>query len=238
MSKGGENPLKMKNFNIKTLAIAVVTLSVLASCKKENSTAPADTKLSTANGLAVSPVTSTPTAFTEATTKGTIALVSGVYNVRNFHQGTVADLTDTTKWASKASTYYYSIVNSDGGNSSTYDFKFQGSATGDFVVNSAKFDLYYADVAFGSVSGSTSKTALTGGVIGYNTGTTIGWYNYVISNHQVTAVPNRTIILISKTTGGANYKVRINSIYYNAAPAGTPYATNYPFYSLDYQRLL
>lgn len=226
----------MKKFNIKALAVAIAALSILASCKKENSAGPSDSKLS-ANGLAVSPVTSTPTPFTEATTKGTIALVSGVYNVRNFHQGTVKDLTDTTKWASKASTYYYSIANNDGADATTFDFKFQGSATGDFVVNAAKYDLYYADVAFGSVSNLTSRTALTSGVIGYNNGSTIGWYNYNISIHQVTAVAGRTIILVSKT-GGVNYKVRINSIYYNATPAGTPYATNYPFYSLDYQRLL
>ncbi|RFZ94631.1 hypothetical protein D0C36_03550 [Mucilaginibacter conchicola] len=220
----------MKKFNILSLAAGVAMLGLMASCQKENGVAPA----ANTQTVAVSPVTSTPTNFVEPSTKGTIALVSGVYNVRNFHQGTVADLTDTTKWATRSSTYYYNIANSDGGTSSSYDFRFEGRATGDFVINTTKYNLYYADVAFGSVTASTSKTAVSSGVFGYNS-LTPGWYNYNILTHEVSAVANRTIILTNKT-GVAKYKIRINSIYYNATPVGSP-AANYPYYSLDYQAL-
>jgi hypothetical protein len=230
--KGGKITSKMKKINILNLALGITMLGMMASCQKENGAAPQSTSVN--SGIAVSPVTSTPTAFTEATTKGTIALVSGVYNVRNFHQGTVTDLTDTTKWATRSSVYYYDILNSDGGSSTNFDFKFQGSATGDFVANTTKYNVFFADVAYGSVTSTTTKTAVASGTLGYNSSGT-GWYNYDISTHMVTPVPNRTIILNAKT-GTKKYKIRINSIYWNATPVGTP-ATNYPYYSIDYQEL-
>lgn len=244
--------LKPNGANLNTLtmlkkisliaAIAITAAATITSCKKSDSlnTLPAPT------GTAVS---SLPTAvgdtvdFEDPQTKGYLVwLAAGTYGARNFHQGTVQDLTDTTKWATKAGTYYYSLTDHDGlsgAGISNYSFKFTGSATGDFVVDTSRFYLYYVNTVFESVTGTSGATLIPGGLAGYNSSVTPathpGWYRYNILTHTVTAYSPRTYLLVQKSNS-ATWKVRINSIYWNATPVGTP-PTNYPYYSFDYKQL-
>ncbi|GAA0525879.1 hypothetical protein GCM10009415_03970 [Chitinophaga japonensis] len=232
-------PVKMKRTNSLGLALIAAAMSFLAACQKDDAVTPTLQPLNPGEATAVTPpANGTPVAFTHANTKGTLALVSGVYQARNFHQGTVQDLVDTTQWANKAGKYFYKLSTNDGTDStdSNYDFKFQGSATGDFVVNTSRYTLAYIDLAFGSVSASTTGyTTVSSGVLGYNTTSVPGWYNYNILTHIVTAVPNRTILLIED--GTPVYKIRINSIYKDGAPDSGFAATDYPYYSFDYAEL-
>lgn len=231
----------MKKTHFLGLAFVAAAMSFLAACQKNDAVTPSSSiqPLNQREGFAVVPPgNGTAVPFTHPNTKGTLALVSGVYQARNFHQGTVQNLTDTTQWAVKAGKYFYKLGTTNDGADSTdvnYDFKFQGSATGDFVANPSKYTLGYVDQAFSSVTASTSFTSVASGVLGYNRTGVAGWYNYNISTHIVSAVQNRTILLIED--GTPVYKIRINSIYKDGAPDTPTAATDYPYFSFDYQAL-
>jgi hypothetical protein len=227
-------------------AMAIAAAAMITSCKKSNSL---QEELAAPRGTAVSPLPTAPGQeydFEDAETKGyLIWLATGTYGARNFHQGTVADLTDSTKWATKAGTYYYSFTDHDGlsgGATSGYHFKFTGSATADFTVDLSRFRLRYINTDFNSVSDTTSSTLIAGGVASYNSITGIGnsasagWYVYSLATHTVVAYTPRTYFIIDKTTPANRWKIRINSIYWNATPVGTP-PTNYPYFSFDYKKI-
>lgn len=222
-------------------AMVLVAVASITSCKKSDGLA---TLLPPAS-LAVTPPAQGDSAdFEDPETKGYLkGLANGAYGARNFHQGTVEDLIDTNQWSTKAGTYYYSLIDHDGLSGaaiSGYSFKFTGSATGDLVVDTSRFLLYYVNTVFESVTSTAGATLIAAGLAGYNpSGTPAthpGWYRYNISNHTVTAYSPRTYLLVQKSNS-ATWKLRINSIYYNATPLGTPYPTNYPYYSFDYKQL-
>ncbi|TJZ63205.1 hypothetical protein FAZ15_02625 [Sphingobacterium olei] len=228
-----------KSFRLLTIAFGLAVIGLTASCNKDNDVAP-DLQ---ANSLAVTPPAIGGTAnFTAANTKGYLTTISsGVYGARNFHQGTVPDLVDTTQWANPAGTYYYDLGNNDGGTSGNYDFLFSGTANASFTVNTAKYDLYYVNTAFGSVS-STGGTLIPSGTAGANStsGTgnpsSAGWYIYDISVHIMSSYQPRTYILVNKSTG-SDWKIRLNSVYKDEIPNSGFAATNFPFMSFDYAEL-
>lgn len=226
-------------------AIALGSAAMIASCKKSNSL---QDELSAPGTTAVSTLptnTGQEVDFEDVETKGYLVwLAANTYGARNFHQGTVADLEDSTQWATKAGTYYYSFTDHDGLSGaavSGYHFKFTGSATADFTVDTSRFRMRYINTDFGSVSDTTSSTLIAGGVASYNSvsgsgnSASAGWYIYSLTTHTVTAYTPRTYFIISKSTG-TRWKMRINSIYWDATPVGTP-PTNYPYYSFDYKQI-
>jgi hypothetical protein len=231
---------------INLLAVAVGLAATIASCKKSNSLQNDVTAAPTTSAVSSLPTAPGDTVlFEDAETKGYLVwLANDTYGARNFHQGTVADLQDSTKWATKAGTYYYSLTDHDGLSGSAvsgYSFKFTGSATADFTVDTSRFRLRYVNTDFSSVADTTGSVLIAGGVASYNSVTGAGnasapgWYIYNLTSHLVTAYTPRTYFIISKSTG-ARWKIRINSIYWNAVPVGTPPA-NYPYYSFDYKQL-
>ncbi|NII25935.1 hypothetical protein HB364_12640 [Pseudoflavitalea sp. X16] len=224
-------------------AIAIAAAATITSCKKSDSLATLPAPTGTAVAL---PAEGDSVDFEDAETKGYLkGLADGAYGARNFHQGTVQDLTDTNQWATKAGTYYYSFDDNDGlsgAGISSYSFKFTGSATADLTVDTSRFTLRYINTAFGSVTSTTGSTLIASGVASYNSITGVGnpaaagWYVYSLVNHTVVAYTPRTYLLTKKSTNEV-WKLRINSIYYNATPVGSPYPTNYPYFSFDYKHL-
>lgn len=231
----------LKKINL-IAAIAFGSAAMIASCKKTD--LQNDLSAPRTSAVAELPDELGDTSdFIDPQTKGYLVwLTDGSYGARNFHQGTVADLTDTTQWATKAGTYYYSFYDHDGlsgAGTSNYSFKFTGSATGDLIVDTSRFQLRYFNTAYPSVTDTTGSINIAAGLAGYNPGPSaanVGWYAYNISIHTVTAYGPRTYILINKSTQ-ASWKLAINSIYWNETPAGSPYPTNYPYYSFNYKQL-
>lgn len=224
-------------------AIAITAAVTITSCKKSDNLASLPAPSTTA---VTPPAQGDSVDFEDPETKGYLkGLANGAYGARNFHQGTVQDLTDTNQWATKAGTYYYSLDDHDGlsgAGISGYSFKFTGSATADFVVDTSRFTMRYVNTAFESVTSTTGSTLIASGVASYNSITGVGnsanpgWYVYSLVNHTVVAYAPRTYLLTKKSTNEV-WKIRINSIYRNATPAGSPYPTNYPFLSFDYKQL-
>lgn len=235
----------LKKINLLA-AISIGIAAAVTSCKKSNSlvndaiTAP---KKSAVAVLPSAPGDTVP--FEDVETKGYLVwLDTDTYGARNFHQGTVVDLQDSTKWATKAGTYYYSLTDNDGlsgADVANYSFKFTGNATADLTVDTSRFRLRYINTDFGSVSDTTSSVLIPGGVASYNSitgsgnATSAGWYIYSLTAHTVLAYTPRTYFVINKSTG-ARWKIRINSIYWDGVPVGTPPA-NYPYYSFDYKQI-
>lgn len=229
-----------KSFRLLRIAFAFSVIGLTVSCNKDNDVAP-DLRV---NSLAVTP---SPTIggtvnFTAADTKGYLkTIASGVYGARNFHQGTIPDLVDTTQWANPSGTYYYDLDNNDGGTSGNYDFLFSGTANASLTVNTAEYDLYYVNTAFESVS-STGGTHISSGTAGANstngTGSSSspGWYIYDISIHIMSSYQPRTYILVNKGAG-SDWKIRLNSVYKDEIPNLPFAATNFPFMSFDYAEL-
>ena len=241
----------MKTLRFKTAMLVAAAIAVFSSCQKDE-VAPSS-PLTINDGLAVAIPNggsidlhvSGPYA---AKTKGTVSRSGNVYTVANFAQGTVTPPADSTQWANVASTYYFSLVDNVGGDSTSttsvyYDLRFTGSANGDIYAYSGSYILAYQDVAFASATGGTGTTNAPGGKMGTNNikigGTVItpgtGWYDYDISTHIVTSYQPRTLILKDRITGDPVWKVTITSIYSGGAPNAGSSATNYPYYNFQYQ---
>jgi len=230
------------NFSILTCAFGIAITSMMVSCSKNGDIEAPLLKPAT---LATSPASVGDSVVLDTIngTKGYLkTLATGVYGARNFHQGTVPDLVDTTQWSNPASTYYYSLSNNDGGNSGNWDFKFSGTANADFTVNTSKYTLSYTNTVFGSVTSGTSTTPISGGTAGYNSLTGIGnssssgWYIYSIATHIMSSYQPRTYVL-TPVGSGTKWKIKLNSVYKNETPNSGYAATNYPFMSFDYSAL-
>lgn len=165
---------------------------------------------------------------------GTIMLdasVSDLYHVYDFYQGdTSAEPEDPHDIAS---TYYFSLEDNEGGSSTSFDLEFTGTANGNIYPGSGS-TLAYVDKAFSAVTASDYNSANEKTYFGYNTTGSVGWYNYNISTHIVTAVADRTMIL---KNGSDYYKIAIISLYEGAAPDTTYAASDYPYFTFDYQKL-
>jgi hypothetical protein len=235
--------MKIK-FTTLSLVLGIAVVGVTASCNKDNTLTPSP-EAPSLNKRAATPSTTVggTVNFTAAGTKGYLkTIATGTYGARNFHQGTVSDLVDTTQWKNPASTYYYDLINHDGGTSSGYDFLFSGTANASLTVNTTKYNLYYVNTAFDAVTVSTSGTLISNGTAGSNSvsgignPTSAGWYIYNLSNHIMSSYSPRTYILINKSSG-AKWKLRLNSVYKDGAPNASYAATNFPFMSFDYKKL-
>lgn len=235
--------MKIK-FTTLSIALSIATIGMTASCKKDNALAPSLEEQSFSKRAVTPPSTIGGTVnFTAAGTKGYLkTIATGTYGARNFHQGTVADQVDTTQWKNPASTYYYDLINNDGGTSSSYDFQFSGTANASLTVNTTKYNLYYVNTAFDAVTAVTVGTLISTGTAGSNslngTGnpTSAGWYIYNLSNHIMSSYSPRTYIVENKTTK-TKWKLRLNSVYKDETPNASVAATNFPFMSFDYKKL-
>ncbi|MFU1856493.1 hypothetical protein BWD42_02950 [Sphingobacterium sp. CZ-UAM] len=235
--------MKIK-FRTLSIAFGIAAIGMTASCSKDNSLAPNVEEQSFSKRAATPSTTIGGTVnFTATGTKGYLkTLATGTYGARNFHQGTVPDLVDTTQWKNPASTYYYDLVNNDGGTSAGYDFQFSGTANASLTVNTTKYNLYYVNTAFDAVTAATTGTLISTGTAGSNSinGTgnpsSAGWYIYNISNHIMSSYGPRTYILVNKTTN-TKWKLRLNSVYKDEVPNAPYAATNFPFMSFDYKKL-
>lgn len=176
-------------------------------------------------------------------TKGTVSRAGAVYAVRNFAQGNISGGGTDDTWAISG-TYYFDFSQNDGSDINAYQITFTGSASGDIKARTgAGYSLAYIDKAFASVTASDSFTAATSNTIGINsivrpTGSTVygnGWYNYNLTTHIVTAQTGRTLVLLQN--GTPKFKFKINSLYTGETPNAPVAATNYPYYSFDYQAL-
>ncbi|MND94548.1 hypothetical protein D3C87_543190 [compost metagenome] len=235
--------MKIK-FRTLSIALGIAAIGMTASCSKDNSLAPSVEEQSFSKRAATPSTTIGGTVnFTATGTKGYLkTLATGTYGARNFHQGTVPDLVDTTQWKNPASTYYYDLINNDGGTSAGYDFQFSGTANASLTVNTTKYNLYYVNTAFDAVTAATTGTLISTGTAGSNSinGTgnpsSAGWYIYNISNHIMSSYGPRTYILVNKTTN-TKWKLRLNSVYKDEVPNAPYAATNFPFMSFDYKKL-
>lgn len=177
-------------------------------------------------------------------TKGIISRTGNVYAVRDFAQGDISGGGTDDTWAISG-TYYFDFSQNDGATNANYQITFTGSASGDIKARTgAGYTLAYIDKAFASVVASDSFTAATSNTIGINaitlpTGGTNtygnGWYNYNLTTHIVTAQAGRTLVLLQN--GTPKFKFKINSLYTGETPNAPTAATNYPYYSFDYQAL-
>jgi len=243
----------MKTLRFSAALLVAGTIALFSSCQKDDVATP-NSGLTIDNGVAVaipdgSSINLSVAGPYASKTKGTVSRSGSVYTVTNFAQGTVTAPADSTQWSTVASTYYFSLINNVGGDStsstSTYfDLRFTGSANGDIYAYSGNYTLAYQDSAFATAKGVVTLAA-PGGKLGTNRiymGTVlissgIGWYDYNISTHIVTAYQPRTLILKDRITGKALWKVSISSIYSNGTPNAGSSATNYPYYNFQYQAL-
>lgn len=243
----------MKTLRFSATLLVAGTIALFSSCQKDDVATP-NSGLTVDNGVAVGITDGQSINLSVAgpyasKTKGTVSRAGSVYTVTNFAQGTVTAPADSTQWSTVASTYYFSLVNNVGGDStsaaSTYfDLRFTGSANGDIYAYSAAYTLAYQDTAFATAKGVVTIAA-PGGKLGTNNiymGTVLvsagtGWYDYDISTHIVSAHQPRTLILKDRSTGKAIWKVSITSIYSNSTPNASSSATNYPYYNFQYQAL-
>ncbi|WP_104381483.1 hypothetical protein [Sphingobacterium sp. HMA12] len=235
--------MKIK-FTTLSIALGLAAIGMTTSCSKDNPLAPSVEEQSLSK-RAVTPSTTIggTVNFTASGTKGYLkTIATGTYGARNFHQGTVPDLVDTTQWKNPASTYYYDLINNDGGTSASYDFQFSGTANASLTVNTTKYNLYYVNTGFDAVTVSTTGTLISTGTAGSNSvnGTgnpsSAGWYIYNLSNHIMSSYGPRTYILVNKTTN-TKWKLRLNSVYKDEVPNAAYAATNFPFMSFDYKKL-
>jgi len=236
--------MKIK-FTTLSIALGLAAIGMTTSCSKDNPLAPSVEEQSLSK-RAVTPSTTIggTVNFTASGTKGYLkTIATGTYGARNFHQGTVPDLVDTTQWKNPASTYYYNLITNDGGTSTSYDFQFSGTANASLTVNTAKYKLYYLNTAFESVTTlPVGANLISDGIAASNStnGTgnpnSTGWYIYNISNHIMSSYGPRTYILEDKTTGD-KWKLRLNSVYKDETPNSGFAATNFPFMSFDYKKL-
>lgn len=220
-------------------------LLALASCNKEDSMSPS-LSLQDEKATVVVPdgATRDYDDYSDVPgTHGTISRSGSLYSVCDFAQGsTPGGGTDST-WA-EAGTYYFDFTNNDGAINTNYQITFTGSASGDIKARTAGgYSLAYIDKSFSTVTSSDSFTAATSNTIGLNyittpggtSGSGNGWYNYNLSTHIVTAVSGRTLILLQNST--PKFKFKINSLYSGGSPNAPSSATNYPYYSFDYEAL-
>ncbi|SEW26306.1 hypothetical protein [Chitinophaga arvensicola] len=142
--------------------------------------------------------------------------------------------------------FYYSLSTESivGATSSSRALQFNGYFNAD--INGINgFTLKYVDAATATYASITAlnavsvSSAVTANKVGYNNGTTIGWYNYFFNdNHKVLPVAGRTIIAYKTvgTTVTEIYKIKMLSIYKDmpASPTGTE---PIPYLSFDYERL-
>jgi hypothetical protein len=241
----------MKNVSSKVFAVLAGAVIMASSCSKNNDVAAPSLSLNSAKAW-------TPAASGDsinlhavgtyaANTVGFNKYVSGVFSVRDFSQGTVTAPADSTMWSTVASTYYFNLRDNTGGSSSitgSYDILFTGSANGDLRPNTAvagvTYTIAYVDEAFSTVDASDYNASNVRSSFGYNNGSSIGWYNYDISVHIMTAVAGRTFIVkrvVTTTSATTYYKIRIKTLYHGGAPNAPFAATNYPYYWFDYQAI-
>ena len=243
----------MKTLRFKAALFVAAAIAIFSSCQKEN-VSPSGSNLTPNNGVAVAipnggSINLAVTGPYASKTKGTVSRSGNVYTVTNFAQGTVTAPADSTQWSNVASTYFFSLEDNVGGDSTAatsvyYDLRFTGSANGDIYANSTNYILAYQDVAFTSATG-TGATNAPGGKLGTNniySGSVLissgtGWYDYNILTHIVTPHQPRTLILKDRTDGTPVWKVSITSIYSNSTPNAPSSATNYPYYNFQYQLL-
>ncbi|MFT4204684.1 MAG: hypothetical protein QM610_12335 [Chitinophagaceae bacterium] len=224
------------NVRILTCAVGLAVIGMMASCSKENVSTPESETTPGSN------VGDSVALDTVNGTKGYLVTLSDGYGARNFHQGTEASTEDTNQWADPASTYYYLLSSNDGGDSSDWDFKFSGTANANFTVNTTKYTLSYVNTSFDSVTLSTTTTAISSGIAGYNSfsgtgsSTSSGWYIYNISTHIMSSYQSRTYVL-TPVGSGSTWKIKLRSVYWNETPNASYAATNYPFMSFDYAKL-
>ncbi|WP_343670389.1 hypothetical protein [Chitinophaga sp.] len=243
----------MKTLRFSAALLVAGTIALFSSCQKDDVATP-NSGLTVGGGLAVTvpdggSINLSVAGPYASKTKGIVSRSGSVYTVTNFAQGTVTAPADSTQWANVASTYYFSLTNNVGGDSTSatsvfFDLRFTGSANGDIYAYTSTYILAYQDSAFSSAKGVTTIAA-PGGKLGtnniYSNGVLIsagtGWYDYDIATHIVTAHQPRTIILKDRITGKAVWKVSITSIYSNSTPNASSSATNYPYYNFQYQAL-
>ncbi|RFM34546.1 hypothetical protein [Chitinophaga silvisoli] len=243
----------MKTLRFSAALLVAGTIALFSSCQKDDVTAP-NSGLTVGGGLAVvvpdgGSINLSVAGPYASKTKGTVSRSGSVYTVSNFAQGTVTAPADSTQWSTVASTYYFNLSTNVGGDSVnattvSYDLRFTGSANGDIYAYSGAYTLNYQDSAFATAKGVTTLAA-PGGKLGTNRiymgtvliSSSIGWYDYNITSHIVTAYQPRTLILKDRITGKPVWKVSITSIYSNSTPNAGSSATNYPYYNFQYQAL-
>ncbi len=225
------------------IAVAVLLgLVTFSSCNKDEAVSPSLPLQNESAIVIPDGVTRNYQTYSEFSgTKGTISRSGSVYAVRDFAQGNISGGGTDSTWAISG-TYYFDFSQNDGSDASAYQITFTGSASGDIKARTAAgYSLAYIDKAFASVVSSDTFTAATSNTIGINsvvrpTGSTvygIGWYNYNLTTHIVSAQAGRTLVLLQN--GTPKFKFKINSLYTGEAPNAPVAASNYPYYSFDYQ---
>src|SRR5687768_17619524 len=117
----------MKKFNLHGVLLLAMALTFFTACQQEDEVAPL--KLSQNDKIAY---VGDPGVTDDITNGGgTIQLdINGndLYHVFDFFQGVIN--TEPADPHDRASTYYFRLVNNEGGSSGTHDLKFTGMANG------------------------------------------------------------------------------------------------------------
>ena len=219
----------------KTAAFAVVLAIGFSSCSKDSDNDGPEyaAKVTLKDGE----TKQLSTAASAKNTEGTISRKGNVYAIRNLRQVTITEADGNTTTTANAN-YFFDFKENDATAEAESMIYFPTNGRAPVLKsNVAKgFTLSYIDKAFESASVNDQFTAVSEkglGLNGYPSADVIGWLNYTPSTSIVIPVTNRTFI-ISKD-GKALFKFRINSVYSNEKPEKDSRATNYFFYSVDYQ---
>ena len=219
----------------KTAAFAVVLAIGFSSCSKDsdNDAPEYAAKVTLKDGE----TKQLSTAASAKNTEGTISRKGNVYAIRDLRQVTITEANGTTKTTANAN-YFFDFKENDATAEADGMVYFPTNSRAPILKsNEAKgYTLSYIDKAFETTSAKDQFTAVSEkglGLNGFPNAEVIGWLNYARSTSIVTPVTNRTYV-ISKA-GKALFKFRVNSVYSNEKPEKDAEATNYYFYSVDYQ---
>jgi hypothetical protein len=239
---------KVKTGIAKAMLIALTAATVFAACSKNHDVAtPALTRT---GDLGATPGSSWEPITGPDTTTGQIRYLSGVYEVKDFHQNY-----STGAGQPANGNFYWNFYNNEGGSPADYDIHFSGIASGDIVVDqsvgSADSLKYVSNTTFSAVTAANWATATlpnntspsqsnkigmdsTIGAPSYVAAlaTHQGWYIYDwAAGHLVYPVANRVLLFKDGATGDL-YKFQISSLY-----QGSVTGAAFPYFTFNYQQL-
>ncbi|UYQ93099.1 HmuY family protein [Chitinophaga horti] len=111
-----------------------------------------------------------------------------------------------------------------------WDISFTGTYNGDVAAQNGKIAL--VDSAFDALTTVPHDTAFKYTKVGINGfGGAVGWYNYNMTSHVLTAQPNRTLVF--KNRAGRYVKLQMVSLY-KGNPEAPTRATPAPYLTFKY----
>lgn len=221
--------MKTNKINLFALMACVFTLSLTSCSKDDNMEVEQEyqAKVMVGDGESKELISVSTTDNTE----GSISRTGNVYSLRNFRQGTLNS--EGTAVETAASVFYFDFKENDGASEENFQISLDGVGRSLSIIANEGYELSYIDKAFGLVTATDEFIATTDNTFGLQFGAAIGWANYDITIHIVSAVEDRTLVL--SQNGEARFKFRVNSIYSDETPNAAAAATNFPYYSIDYQ---